>query len=380
MTLFRTLPLTILVALSGFVFPRGLRAEDAETAARRGTRFYEEGQYAEAAEAFRRARELARREGDPPPAFDYNLGTTYARQGEFDRAVETLKEAAAAPEPEATPTVRERAFYNLGVSAARKGEALRGQGESQLNAEYETLQQALDAFRQSLILEPSDENARHNYALTKRRIDEIEKMMQEQQQQQNQQGQGEPSDQPQSDGEQEQQDPQSGEGPSGESENPESAETSSESDESPETQEQPSPSESAEEDGSGQEQRASPENGEDRPRESEDAAESRDREGEPPASSEAEQRGGLEATPTPAPERSPGDGEPQRSEGKRERPENSRDRPGDPGGATSAEELTPEQLDALRVLNSLEEGEPEQFRKLFRFRGGGEGRDLERDW
>lgn len=386
------------VVLSALVLtslPRVAPAEDAESAARRGTRLYEEGRYEEAAEAFQQAQELARKQGDPPTAFDYNLGTTYARRGDFDRAVEKLKDAAEAPEPEETPAVRERAYYNLGVSAARKAQALREQGEGQLDAEYETLQQALEAFRQSLILEPSDQNARHNFAVTKRRVDEIEEMLQQQQQQQSEQGQGEPSDQPHGEGQQEQQQgEQAGDGPSGQNENQDSSESpsdetppeSSDSGESPESQESPPQAADAsgqnqersdESESAGEREQRSPEMEEGSPRETEDAESSQNREDEQAATSEKEQRGGLEATPTPTP--TP---EPRQSVSGPSSPheEDQKNGSGNAGASRGADEPTPEQLDALRVLNSLEEGHPDQFRQLFRFRGGGDSPDLERDW
>jgi len=373
-----------LIALAVFGFPRLAHAEDAEAAARRGTRLYEEGKYEEAAEAFRRARELAQREGELPPAFDYNLGTAYARQGEFDRAVETLREAASLPEPEKTPSVRERAWYNLGVSSARKAEALRQQGEGQLDAEYETLKQALDAFRQSLILDPSEESARHNYALTQQRLKELESQMQQQQEQQQQQGDGESSEGQDSDGqEQEQQEP--GQGESGDHEESSSSEASPDSEGSDASQEgesqEPGEDEPPSPESPQPHQEASRENGDGQPREGQDAGPSRESEEDPPASSEQQQRGGLEATPTPTP--TPGVSQasaPSRRGEQASGPSGDPNRPPSAASGSGGEdEPTPEQLDALRVLNSLEEGQPEQFKKLFRFRGG-EGRDRERDW
>jgi hypothetical protein len=55
------------------------------------------------------------------------------------------------------------------------------------------------------------------------------------------------------------------------------------------------------------------------------------------------------------------------------------DAAGAAGGASTDAGPTADQLDALRVLNSLEEGSPDQFKRLFQFRGAG-GKKLERDW
>ncbi|MBI1784067.1 hypothetical protein HYR69_02900, partial [Candidatus Sumerlaeota bacterium] len=43
-------------------------------------------------------------------------------------------------------------------------------------------------------------------------------------------------------------------------------------------------------------------------------------------------------------------------------------------------QLTPEEQDALRVLNALAEEKPDQFKKMFRFQGKGTGKKAERDW
>lgn len=385
---------TFAMAVACLLLSSTLRAEDAEAAARRGTKLYEQDKYEEAAKAFQRARELARKNGELPPTLDYNLGTTLARQGDFERAVETLRQAAEAPEPEETPQVRERAFYNLGVSEARKAEALREQGPGQLNAEFETLQRALSAFRQSLILNPDDANARHNYAVARRRLKEIESQMQQRQQQQGQQ-------QPSSDGKQSGEEQQSGgEQQSENQEGDPTSDASSGGEPSPESEQEgesgepgrdrsqssdgapqptPSPQEQGEPDEREEQQSRPAEDGQRSPREADEAPESRDREEEDSPASNQAQRGGLEATPTPRPDRTPRPSGQTSGQEQTGGADESQAQPAAPTGPGDGAELTPEQLDALRVLNSLEEGHPDQFRQLFRFRGG-ESRDLERDW
>lgn len=84
-----------------------------------------------------------------------------------------------------------------------RAEALRNIGESLFTQQnYEA---ALNAFRESLLLNPDDSESKYNYILTKRIVDQLRKQQQQQQQQQ-QSGNGESSneqnpDQQQSEGE-----------------------------------------------------------------------------------------------------------------------------------------------------------------------------------
>ncbi|MBQ3042966.1 MAG: tetratricopeptide repeat protein [Alistipes sp.] len=86
-----------------------------------------------------------------------------------------------------------------------RAEALRNIGESLFTQQnYEA---ALNAFRESLLLNPDDSESKYNYILTKRIVDQLRKQQQQQQQRQQQQsGNGESSneqnpDQQQSEGE-----------------------------------------------------------------------------------------------------------------------------------------------------------------------------------
>lgn len=387
------------------------QADGVDAEARRATRLYQAGEYEAAAAAFARARQLADEQGEPPAALDYNLGTALARQGVLDQAVETLERSVERPDAEGPANLRERSYYNLGVSEARIAEQLREQGEAQLQAENQTLQRALEAFRQSLILNPADADARHNYALVKRRLEEIEAMRspesspQEQGDPQQQQGEGQPQGEPQSGGSQQQSE---GQGEPDSKEQPSSEAPQNGEPDAPDPSEDSSPPQeqgAGEEDsqskdaGSGQQPASAGEeqasaggsgksSGPQRtsgPRNDSEAGESETQE---------RQRGGLEATPSPTakptPGPKPGAQEPdQQGDGKSPQAAQAGGRGGsgadgspeggEAAGAGGGPEPTREQLDALRVLNALEEGSPEQFKRLFQFKGG-QGRKLERDW
>lgn len=67
-----------------------------------------------------------------------------------------------------------------------------------------------------------------------------------------------------------------------------------------------------------------------------------------------------------------GDSKPQQKPGSQQNGQNGEDDKG--------EQLKPEQIDALGLLNLLESEKPEQFKQLFRFRGGDSTTRPKRDW
>lgn len=141
---------------------------------RRGNALYNEGKYAEAAEAYRQG--LASL-GDAPAAARYgllnNLGSALYRMGQFGEARKTFQEAALAAASDAD---RSRAHYNAGNAAF---------GE-------QSLEDALAQYRDALLANSQNDDARFNYEFVKRKLDE-------QQKQQQQQGNGQNQDQQQQD-------------------------------------------------------------------------------------------------------------------------------------------------------------------------------------
>ena len=107
----------------------------------------------------------------------------------------------------------ERIAADTLLAAQQRAEVLRNLGESLFTeTKYEA---ALNAFRESLLLNPADDEVKHNYILTKRIVDQKRSQQQQQQndnqdQQQDNQQQNdqEQNDQEQNDGQQEQNDGQ----------------------------------------------------------------------------------------------------------------------------------------------------------------------------
>ncbi|MDE5621603.1 MAG: tetratricopeptide repeat protein [Alistipes sp.] len=117
---------------------------------RRGNRQYDKGNYDRSIERYRRALEYS------PGLFEatYNLGNALYKAERFDNAEQTMRQAAA--DTLRTEAERAEAFYNLG------------------NAQFkqQKYKEALASYRQSLRLNPSDMEAKYNYAYTKRLLNE----------------------------------------------------------------------------------------------------------------------------------------------------------------------------------------------------------------
>ena len=131
---------------------------------RKGNRQYNKGNYEQSAGRYEQALQAA------PGQFEaiYNLGNALYKAERFDRAEQTMQQAAA--DSLCADTERAEAFYNLG------------------NAQFkqQKYQEALESYKQSLRLNPSDMEAKYNYAYTKRLLDENKDQNQDQDKDQNQ--------------------------------------------------------------------------------------------------------------------------------------------------------------------------------------------------
>ncbi len=145
---------------------------------RKGNRQYDKGNYQRSIERYEAALKAA------PGNFEaaYDLGNACYRAELFEKAEQTMRAAAA--DTLRTDGERAEAFYNLGNAQFRQ----------------QKYQEALESYKQSLRLDPSDMEAKYNYAYTKRLLDQNKDQNQNQDQKQDQnqnQGQGQNQDQQQ---------------------------------------------------------------------------------------------------------------------------------------------------------------------------------------
>ena len=117
---------------------------------RKGNRQYHKGEYDAAIGRYEEALKAA------PGQFEatYNLGNALYKAERFDRAEQTMMQAAA--DSLRSEAERAEAFYNLG------------------NAQFkqQKYKEALESYKQSLRLNPADMEAKYNYAYTKRMLDQ----------------------------------------------------------------------------------------------------------------------------------------------------------------------------------------------------------------
>lgn len=142
---------------------RGLRAAAALAlavtacfGARAGERHYVRGEYAEAYEAFRRART-----SDSSALLEFNVGAALYRLERYEPAARSFRAAAEGAE---TPARRRRALYNLGNALVRAAE--------ERPTEAGPLLEAVAAYEAALRLDPTDRDAKWNLELALRRLDD----------------------------------------------------------------------------------------------------------------------------------------------------------------------------------------------------------------
>ncbi len=192
---------------------------DGSKAGRRGNDFYEQDALPQAASAYRNG--IAEKEGAPPDAITAglwnNLGATLFRMGELDQASRAFDQSIGMSR---SPEEVSRAAYNAGNAHFTAAGNAGAQGapppvdapQDGAGPEQPSLESALDYYRQSLLADPENEDAKFNYEFVKRRLEEQQQNEQQQQQQQdsneeNQQEQNEQN-QEQQEGDQENQDQQ----------------------------------------------------------------------------------------------------------------------------------------------------------------------------
>ncbi len=324
----RLLPLILILAFASPPAGRALAASP-EDLVRRGNDLYRGEKFDEAAQAYREA--LQRNPSSP--LILYNLGTALARNGETEPAEEALGQAARNP----TSPLRRDAWFNTGVVQAEPvidkmsqegGGAAMIQTPQDTRQQVEQLEKALGSFRQAILADSSDSYAIYNYEIVKEALEALRQQQNQQNQENKDQNQNQDQKKDQDQNKDQQQDQQ----------NQDQQNQGDEGDKGQEQQQEQKPEEGKSE----RKQQQPGEQGEEK--------------------EQQRQQQGMEGAATPTP-----------------RPEPPTPKPAQGGGEAEPPKLTPEQMDALRLLNLLEDESPEQFKRLFRFRGDSAPRPG-RDW
>ncbi len=202
---------------------------------REGNELYEAEAYDQAAEAYRSGIRSVQEEGvgRVHSGLLNNLGASLYRQGEFESAAagfaSSVRMAPDSPE-------RARGLYNAGNALVQA----------------QKLEDALEMYKEALLEDPTNTNAKHNYELARRQLDEQQKQDQQQDgenengEDNNEQNQGEnqdqnenqeegQQDQQQSPDQQEQQEQQQNQGDEGDEEPQQPDENDAQPEQNPET-------------------------------------------------------------------------------------------------------------------------------------------------
>jgi Ca-activated chloride channel family protein len=113
----------------------------------------------------------------------YNQGTESYHRGEFAQAADALRASLKTPDT----SIQQRAYYNLGNTLYRHGQASL-QKESKTTIKH--WQDALKAYEDAMVLDDTDADARYNHELVKKKLEQL----QQQQPQEQEKKDGEKSD------------------------------------------------------------------------------------------------------------------------------------------------------------------------------------------
>ena len=147
---------------------------------------YESGRYGAALREYERSL----REKPDDPRLRYNAGAAAFKAGEFESATSYFESTLQSPQITENLPLQQRTYYNLGNAQYRQGE-----DETKVDQKQSIWQQALKSYEQALQLDAKDTDAKFNYELVKKKLEELEQQRQQQKQNEKNQDKDDQSDQ-----------------------------------------------------------------------------------------------------------------------------------------------------------------------------------------
>ncbi|MBF0319532.1 MAG: tetratricopeptide repeat protein [Nitrospirae bacterium] len=128
-----------------------------------GNRLNREGKYDEAIKKY----EEALKKTPDSDALNYNMGTAYYRKGDYQKAIEHFTKSMSSK----NSGIEMRSNYNAGNSHYMIGKA----AEEGINPSeaIQSFEEALQYFKRAVELDDTDKDARRNFELTNRKIQEL---------------------------------------------------------------------------------------------------------------------------------------------------------------------------------------------------------------
>lgn len=149
-----------------------------------GEKAFAEGDYLKASEYF--SKRLEKAPGDPK--LNYNYGACAYKNNMFDDAVDAFSKALKSDNIE----LQQRAYFNKGNSHYQKGAEML---QADPNSTTKQWTQALESLKSAIELAPGDTNARHNRDVIAKRLEELQKQLEQQENEQKQDNQNQQQDQ-----------------------------------------------------------------------------------------------------------------------------------------------------------------------------------------
>jgi Ca-activated chloride channel family protein len=140
-------------------------------------RDYKSGKYPEAEENYQNAAAAAPKRDD----LKFNTGDAAYKAGEYSQAEDAFRQALETPDL----ALQEKAYYNIGNSQYRQGEATEKYDNKKT---IKTWQDALKSYESALKLHQSADT-QYNYEFVKRKLEQLKQQQQQQQQNQDQKNQ-----------------------------------------------------------------------------------------------------------------------------------------------------------------------------------------------
>jgi len=155
------------VMLAAFILATAC-AQAESASAKQAHRYYQDGHYRAAADEYQRL--LVKNPNDP--RLHYNLGACAFQSGQFDQAAQEFMAATASP---ADLNLQQNAWYNHGNAMFRLGEKA-----SEIKDRKNHWMAATNSYATALRLNPNDSDAKHNFEIVKKKLEELEQQQQQQ--------------------------------------------------------------------------------------------------------------------------------------------------------------------------------------------------------
>ena len=140
--------LTLVVGLLLLLIISPVYADQADSNIQEGLKHYDEGQFPEAEKSFSEARLVRPKDR----RLDYNLGSSYYKQGKYQEALQDYTHAAG--EPSADSILQKNSLYNSGNALFKMGK----------------LEEAEKVYKKVLSLDPSDMDAKFNLEFVREQL------------------------------------------------------------------------------------------------------------------------------------------------------------------------------------------------------------------